>query len=46
VSKVGSKQIDVRYLDDCYHLITLDRKKDTVIQLVLSYLLKNHPNLV
>ncbi len=37
-SRIGSRQINLRYLDDCYHIITIDRKNEEVTQHILSFL--------
>ncbi len=39
--KIGTKQIKLCYLDDCYHVITLDKKKKEVADQVLRFLIAN-----
>ncbi len=41
--KIGTKQIQLCYLDDCYHVITLDKKKKEVAEQVLHFLVANSP---
>ncbi|CEG55811.1 alpha/beta fold hydrolase [Legionella fallonii] len=39
--KIGTKQIKLCYLNDCYHVITLDKKKNEVAAHVLHFLVAN-----
>lgn len=39
--KIGTKQIQLCYLNDCYHVITLDKKKNEVADHVLHFLEAN-----
>ncbi|MFZ4077623.1 MAG: serine aminopeptidase domain-containing protein, partial [Legionellaceae bacterium] len=35
---MASEQVDIKYLDDCYHLITLDNQKDLVFKYTIDFI--------
>ncbi|MCL9684273.1 alpha/beta fold hydrolase [Legionella maioricensis] len=40
--KIGSREIELCFLEDCYHVITLDKKKKEVAERVLLFLKSNN----